>query len=171
MRINLLNKLTKLTNFGALYLFGCLFFSRAVLGEGFVAGTLVATPNSYVAIEQLQKGDYILSYNFESATFIEDQIIEIKKNTTKKIIQITLGDVVLEVDPDHKFYCPLLKNRWVKAKDLQERHFILKNISEVVRIDNIVKIDKETDVYCLSVKNNHNFLVTEQNILVHNLFV
>lgn len=152
-------------------LFLCLLFNQLITAEGFVSGTMVRTPSGYVPIDQLKENDEIISYDFENAAFAIDTIIKIRKHRTNKIIQINFDGQILEVAPDHKFYCPRSKQRWVQAKYLKKQHLILKNILELVRIDNLTEIEKEIDTYCLSVENNHNFFVSKQNIFVHNFAI
>lgn len=158
------NKITR----NVIFIFS-LFIFKSIFSEGFIAGTLIKTQNGYVPIEQLKENDLVISYDFKRASLTEDAIIGIKKEKTKKVIQLNMQDQVLEVSPDHKFYCPMIKGNWVKAKDLPVNHFLLKDVSELIKIDAIKEIDKETEVYTLSIKNNHNFFVSQQNILVHNV--
>lgn len=55
--------------------------------------------------------------------------------------------------------------------DLKEDHFILKNLTELVRVDQTTEIEKEVSVYTLSVRENHNFFVSDQDIFVHNFIL
>jgi len=152
-------------------LFLCLLFNQIIVAEGFVSGTMVKTPTGYIPIDQLKENDDIISYDFENTICVIDTISKIKKNRTNRIIQIKVNDQIIEVAPEHKFYCPLAKQRWMQAQGLKQHNFILKNILELIRIDNIIEIEKEIDIYCLTVENNHNFFVSEQDIFVHNFAI
>lgn len=148
-----------------------LSLSLHLRSEGFIAGTLVKTKNGYVPIEQLKENDLVVSYDFKNATLIEDSIVGISKKRVKKVIQLNINNHLLEVDPDHKFYCPMIKENWIKVKDIPLNHVVLKNASELIKINEIKEIEKEVEVYTLSIKNNHNFFISRECILVHNIAI
>ena len=163
------NKLRNLTLISLLII-------NPILGEGFVAGTLVRTSDYYVPIEDIKEKDLVTTFDFKKNVLVESEVIKISKKKIKKVIQLTIKGEVLEVAPDHKFYCPMVessffKNQWTKAENLKPNQFILSNIKEITRIDKVVEIKKEAQVYCISIKDNHNFFVTEQDILVHNFLI
>lgn len=121
------------------YVISFLFLlSQTIFGEGFVAGTLISASHGYIPIEELQVNHSVISYSFTHAKLVTNKIVQIKKNISSKIIQLTIQGKIIEVDPDQKFYCPLIENSWIAAKDLQKNHFILLGISHLVRIEKIV---------------------------------
>ena len=99
-----------------------LFPLSPLLAEGLVTGTVVTTPTGKVPIEQLKVGDLVVSYNFDTAKLETARIANIFKKKTHSITQLSIGSDTIEVDDDHKFYCPLLKEQWIEAHNLQERH-------------------------------------------------
>jgi len=152
-------------------LIACLLISNTILSEGFLAGTLIKTPNAYKPIEQLKENDLVTSYSFQNKNLVEGKIIKIKKVNYKTCIKLTIEGEDLLTAPDHKFYCPLNeKNHWVKAKELKSGDFILSDLTQCVRIDNVVEIAQECDFYCLSIDKYQNFFISEKNIFVHNFF-
>ncbi|MDR3647026.1 MAG: Hint domain-containing protein [Candidatus Babeliales bacterium] len=161
--------LKSLFSYKFLVLFVLLFLELGISCEGFIAGTLVKTQNGYIPIEQLKKNDCITSYNFKEKDITCGKILKITKKHYDKCIKLKINDQEIIAAPDHKFFCPLKKGCWIKAQDIEKNDFVLKEIKELVRIDDVVKIDQENDFYCLSIDSNHNFFVSQQNILVHNI--
>lgn len=153
-----------------------LLIINPMLGEGFIAGTLVRTPHNHTPIEQLKENDLVSTYDFKNNVLVNKEITKITKNKVNKIIQLIIKGQVIEVAADHKFFCPmaetsLFKNQWTKAENLKPNQFILSNAKELIKIDNILEIKKEDYVYCISIKNNPNFFVSEKDILVHNFVI
>ena len=147
-----------------------------IFGEGFVIGTLIKTTTNYIPIEQLKENDSVVSFDFKKNILVEGKITKVRKTHVNKIIKLVIKGEILEVAADHKFYCPLVessffKNQWVKAENLKPNQFILCNVNKLVKIDNVIELTKETSVYSISIKDNHNFLVSRHDILVHNFLV
>lgn len=81
-----MNKISK----NLLYVFFISFISYLIpstllLAEGFVVGTVVATPIGKVPIEQLKVGDLVVSYNFDTAKLETTYIANIFKKKTQSI--------------------------------------------------------------------------------------
>jgi hypothetical protein len=154
-----------------LFLISFFFISNSLLAEGFIAGTLVATPIGHLPIECLEEGDLVISYNFTKAILELTPITKTFKKRASEIIQLTVCNDVIQVDNSHKFYCPLLEKQWTTACNLQEHHFLLKGLGKIVSIDAIASVSEEKDVYCLSLQDNHNFFISQHEILVHNFAI
>ena len=79
----------------------------------FVMGTPVMTPAGYTAIEELEKGDTVLSYdhNFQKGVeanvspIIEANISAIASRQVKELMQVKLADsTTIQVTREHPFY-------------------------------------------------------------------
>jgi hypothetical protein len=160
-------KSVKLTK-NIIFLFS-VFIVRSIFSEGFIEGTLVKTQNGYVPIEQLKEGNYIASYSFKEKNLTNGKILKITKRHYKKCFKLTISGQEIIAAPDHKFFCPLKKGCWLKAQDIQKNDFVLKEIKDLVRIDDIIQLDQENDFYCLSIEKSHNYFVSENNVFVHNV--
>lgn len=163
-----LKKLRKLAKIKSFLLFLLIFLNNSILPEGFMAGTLVKTKDSYIPIEQLKENTFITSYKFKNKVLLDSKITKIKKQNYKTCIKLIINGKEIISAPDHKFFCPLRKGCWIKAQDLQQDDFILRGIKDLVRIESINKLDCDTDFYCLSIADNHNYFVSEQDVFVHN---
>ena len=161
--------LKKLFSYKAVILFLLLFLELNISCEGFIAGTLVKIQGGYVTIEQLKENDCITSYNFKEKNLTSGKIIKATKKHYKKCIKLTISGHEVIAAPDHKFFCPLKKGCWIKAQDIQKNDFVLKEIKDLVRIDDTIELDQENDFYCLSIDKSHNYFVSENHIFVHNV--
>ncbi len=139
-----------------------------IFSEGFVKGTLVKTKDHYKPIEQLNVNDEVLSYKFKSKEIVPSKITQISKYRYENCVKLTINGIDIVCAPDHKFFCPLRKGGWIKAKDLHKNDFVIRNVTDLVRLNDITVIKEEADFYCLSIQDNHNYLISEQDIFVHN---
>src|ERR1700719_2141248 len=73
----------------------------SLVGEGFVAGTLVCTPQGYVPIEELSVGDEVLTSDLNF--YRVDPIIHVTRYVVEDYVRITIKDVVIDVAADHPF--------------------------------------------------------------------
>src|SRR5690606_20315106 len=80
---------------------------------GFIAGTLVKTPNGHIPIEQLEVNDLIICYDYQNS-FTTRSISHIKKQTTTAYLCIVCESKPLYTSSDHLFYLPQ-QNIWVPA--------------------------------------------------------
>jgi len=161
---NISSQITK--NF--IFIFSLLIV-KSIFSEGFIAGTLVKTLDSYTQIEQLKENDCITSYNFKEKDLACGKILKTTKKHYDKCIKLTINGQEIITAPDHKFFCPLKKGCWIKAQEIQKNDFVLKDIKDLVRIDDIIELNQENDFYCLSIDKSHNYFVSESNVFVHNV--
>lgn len=150
------------------FLFLLSLIANNVFTEGFIAGTLVKTKNGYAPIDQLKENDSVTSYSFKNKELHECKILKVKKQHYNKSIKIKANGSEIITAPDHKFYLPLhTKIRWVAASDLKPKDSVLRNIKELVQVDEVTELNG-ADFYSLSIDKYHNFFVTQHDILVHN---
>lgn len=100
-----------------------------IIDECFHKDTLVNTPDGYVKISDLSKGDTV--YNMISETHIE----KIHKNvvSTSRTCIVTVGGVEVFTTVDHLFFTT---RGWVKAKDLCKQDYILDRLN-INRLDDL----------------------------------
>jgi len=82
------------------------------------AGTKVNTPDGAINIEDLNAGDYVLSYDTKQQSFKKNVIQETyERSFNGELVQIETEDgSFLEVTPDHPIWT--INRGWVEAKDL-----------------------------------------------------
>lgn len=153
-----------------IFLLICLLFNLNIFAEGFLSGTLIKISNGYKDISQLKENDLVESYNFKDKSIVQGKIKRIIKKDYKSYIKLTISGKEIITAPDHKFYCPLnQKYKWVRAKDLKEKDFILSSITHCIRIEKIEEKKQDLIFYCLSIDKYQNYFVSEENIFVHNI--
>ena len=138
----------------------------------FTKGTEVFSKDN-LKINEIEKGDFVYSYNFEKEKIEEKEVLTIFKSKVNKIIKLTLKNTKtnltedIETTPEHLFYT---NGNYRLAKYLKVGDELKSFNNEIVEIVNIEtkKLEKEIFVYNIEVKDNHNYFVGENKILVHN---
>ena len=138
----------------------------------FTEGTKVFSRDN-LKIDEIEKGDFVYSYNFEKEKIEEKEVLTIFKSKVNKIIKLTLKNTKtnltedIETTPEHLFYT---NGNYRLAKYLKVGDELKSFNNEIVEIVNIEtkKSEKEIFVYNIEVKDNHNYFVGENRILVHN---
>ena len=132
----------------------------------FVAGTQVYTETGYKNIEDIQNGDMVWSYNETTQEFELKEVYDtyIRYSYTE-IITIGIGDTEITATYNHRF---LTQNRgWITIKEITTDDWLISE-DGVYQISSY-KSEMTTDYfYNLNVQDNHNYLVSDKNIVVHN---
>lgn len=148
-------------------LFLCLLTTSLLHGEGFIAGTLVKTPTGYTPIEELKIGDTVICFDLKGSCLEKKVTYTHQKHVTRFLI-ITVNNKEIIVADDHTFYIPS-EEKWVIAEELKIGHVLFKNCLEQVTIDQIQEIPVNDSAYDITVDEYHNFCVTQEDIIVHNV--
>ena len=132
----------------------------------FLAGTQILTTKALKSIEKIVVGDSVYSYNLEKNLVELSKITKFLKRHTQEIYEVVTDNQKILVTAEHPFYVE--EKGWVRVKNLQSG-FILKtkgNTKE--RIISVTLKETPETVYNIEVEGNHNYFVTNSNILVHN---
>ena len=134
----------------------------------FPAGTQVYTESGYKNIEDIQNGDMVWSYNETTQEFELKEVYDtyIRYSYTE-IITIGIGDTEITATYEHRF---LTQNRgWITIKEITTDDWLISE-DGVYQITSY-KSEMRTDYfYNLNVQDNHNYLVSDKNIVVHNAY-
>lgn len=134
----------------------------------FVAGTKVVTDKGMKSIETIQVGDLVLSHDKKSKADEFNKVLNLKNRTSPNIIKIILEDErTIKSTDNHPYYTKRGENyKWVEAKDLKvgDQLHSTKAPSKIAKIEKLAG-DK---VFNFEVENNHNYYVSDSEILVHN---
>ena len=87
-----------------------------------------------------------------------------------KIYEVTLeNNEVIKSTEKHQYF--VLDKGWVRAYDLKVGDTLSSTIKGKLKIKNIkvVEYDKPIKTYNLTIEDTHNYLITEYEVLVHNV--
>ena len=135
----------------------------------FVAGTKVLTKNGLKNIEDIKVGEYVYTFDPDKNIKELQPVTDTMISKNNKLYEITLENgEVIKATEKHPFY--VLDKGWVRSYDLKVGDELTSPKVGLIKIKTIkIKQYKEAiTVYNLGVKDNHNYLVTEYEILVHN---
>ncbi len=135
----------------------------------FLADTLIYTPNGYKNIQDIKSGDKVYSYNEKTGEIEIDEVMYLIKHQFDSIHDITLEDgTKIHITFNHPVYDPISK-KWIDAGSLKEGDYLQDSNGKKLKIIDITIREEEFTVYNFEVKDNHNYFVTESNVLVHNV--
>ena len=134
----------------------------------FVEGTKVLTENGYKSIEDIEKGEYVYAMNVDTNTYELKKVLRKIENETNKIYKITVNDKVIETTEKHEIY--VIDKGWIAASELKEGDKLssMNDVdTEITKIE-IEEYKEQIPVYNMEVEGHHNYLITDNNFLVHN---
>ena len=132
----------------------------------FVAGTLVMTKEGYKAIEKIEEGEEVLSYNENLGIFEYKEVVEVYKNETKELSHIKTKKDEIVSTPGHSI---LTSEGWKKAKDIKVNDLI-KTKEGYERVIEVYseELEEVENVYNLNVLGYHTYVVGYGLLVVHN---
>jgi hypothetical protein len=132
----------------------------------FKAGTQIFAKKGSNPIEQIVVGDSVYSYNIEKNTIELSKVVKSFERKTQEIYELTTDNQKIYVTAEHPFY--VVGNGWVKVKDLKAGAVLKTKDGSIEHVTSSVLEKHPETVYNIEVEGNHNYFVTNSNILVHN---
>lgn len=146
------------------------FITRGMTSNhSFVAGTVVATISGFIAIENIQEGDYVLSEDPETKDVTYKRVLETYINDAYELIHLNIDGEELVTTPAHPFY---VKNvGFVVAGDLEEGAILVD--SEGNELHLLIKkwehLQSPIPVYNFAIEDYHTYFVGQNEVFVHNV--
>ncbi|MBR2138163.1 MAG: hypothetical protein IKC22_07500 [Bacilli bacterium] len=132
----------------------------------FVAGTLVMTKQGLKAIEEIQVGDQVLSYNDNLEIFEYKDVIEVYNNEATELCHIHTEAEEIVCTPNHSI---LTADGWKVASELTSKDSIKTSIGFVqVKSIEIEQLKEKINVYNFNVLGYHTYVVGDGLLVVHN---
>jgi YD repeat-containing protein len=135
-----------------------------------VAGTLVLADDELVPIEKIQTGSRVSTWDFDSRTVTESEVLFAgQTGRAHVIVEITIDDgETFRSTADHPFWT---NNRgWTEAAELTKDDVLLSTRGQAVRIIRVERIHylKPVPVFDIRVRVHRWFFIGRRGILVHN---
>ena len=136
--------------------------------ECFVSGTKVLVENGYKNIEDIQVGDYVYALDLDTNEKSLKQVTRKFEGLSNETYEIVVNGEKITTTPKHEFY--VIDKGWIRAYDLEvgdvlnsfnNGHLEITDIKYVMHSDPV-------KVYNLTVDGLHNYLISSDQLLVHN---
>ena len=132
----------------------------------FTGDTKVAVENGYKNIKDIKVGDYVYSYNLDTNKKELKKVLETFIHQKDEIYTLKVNNQLIHTTEEHPFY--VINKGWINTKKLNFDDKLLSIKNGPTNIQNISKRKNKTYVYNFEVEDNHNYLITTDEILVHN---
>lgn len=135
----------------------------------FLAGTLIATPNGNIPIENIQAGNVVYCYDSIQKKLTTQAVSEIFSNFAEMYLLLyTENGEMLQVTGQHLFY-QNETNTWIKANQLQQGMKLYSPLKNTpIEILKIEVVEEKVSTYNFEVPIHQNYLVSSSGILAHN---
>lgn len=129
--------------------------------------TLVQTVCGPKCIADIQVGEKIYSYDEDLRTVNVDTVTQVIQSNSTQIIELIINHEIIRTTPSHPF---LTESGWVNAGSLKTGDAIV-TANGIVVVDSINTCQFEQPIltFNLCVEKAHNFIVGENNVVVHNV--
>lgn len=134
----------------------------------FIAGTLVATKNGLVPIEDIQPGDLVWATDEETGETALKEVVQLFRNETEEWVHVTVNGEEITCTPNHPFYSPV--KGWTSAIDLRAGDILVMLNGEYVVVEQVQHelLENPEATYNFEVEDYHTYYVGETGVLVHN---
>lgn len=136
----------------------------------FKKNTKVLTNKGYINIQDIKVNDLVVSYNIDSNKNEYSKVIKTfeHKDTKDYLYKITSKSIVIEATSKHPICINNDKMEYIEAEKIKISDKLVDLDGNKHLVDKIEFNEIVDTFYNLEVKDNHNYYVTENNILVHN---
>ena len=135
----------------------------------FVAGTLVHTLSGVIAIENLKRGDKVISGNPDTMEIANKTVLETFSHEVDRLIHLTINGEEIITTFDHPFY--VKSKGFVQAANLWIGAELVNSYGYTFKIEKMYRefLNEETcTVYNCKVEDYHTYFVGKNYIWVHN---
>ncbi|GLY35666.1 hypothetical protein Amsp01_016900 [Amycolatopsis sp. NBRC 101858] len=132
----------------------------------FPAGTTVATEHGQVPIERIGVGDRVWARDLTTGHSELRGVVGLFSKHADEILTVTTAATSLQVTPQHPFW--VVGKGWTDAGALQAGDRLTTLGGEEQAITGITSARAPTTVYNFEVEGDHNYYITDAQLLVHN---
>ena len=135
----------------------------------FVAGTAILASVGYVAIENIEAGDWVWASDPETGETELKQVVQTFVNEATELIRVTFNEEEIVCTTEHPFYSPA--KGWTAACKLRAGDILVMLNGEYVVVEQVQHelLETPVSVYNFEVEDFHTYYVGSTGVLVHNL--
>lgn len=136
----------------------------------FKKNTKVLTNKGYINIQDIKVNDLVVSYNIDSNKNEYSKVTKTfeHKDTKDYLYKIVSNSIVIEATSKHPICIDNGKMEYIEAEKIKISDKLVDLDGNKHLVDKIEFNEIVDTFYNLEVEDNHNYYVTENNILVHN---
>ena len=136
----------------------------------FSGDTEVYTSDGLVCIEDVQVGDSVWAYNYETGETELKEVLNVWVKETDEILHVSTsdGETTIDTTTNHPFYVE--EKGWVAAGDIEVGDVLYTADGDEVEVTDLEleNLAEPISVYNLEVADFHTYFVGEYGVLVHN---
>ena len=134
----------------------------------FVAGTMVKTEGGYKAIEEIEVGDKVWSWDEATGEQALKTVVQLFRNEKDVLVHIDAAGEHIQTTLGHPFY--VAGKGWVKAGELKSGDVLKLYDGKEAEINSVsIKESKPVITYNFEVEDSHTYYVTQSDVLCHNM--
>ena len=134
----------------------------------FIAGTLVSVSEGAVPIDELKIGDEVYSYSHDEQTPKVSKVSETHVHVVGKVFEILLSSgIEIVTTAEHPFFEYDSRN-YLRADQLTVGMKLMSRSGDLIEIEGVEVVERKVEVFNITVSGNHNYFVSEAEVLVHN---
>ena len=133
----------------------------------FAAGTMVKTEGGYKAIEEIEVGDKVWSWDEATGEQALKTVVQLFRNEKDVLVHIDAAGEQIQTTLGHPFY--VVGKGWVKAGELKSGDVLKLYDGKEAEINSIsIKESKPVITYNFEVEDSHTYYVTQSDVLCYN---
>jgi len=138
------------------------------LDDCFIAGTLVATEDGNMPIEEIEIGDYVWAWDEETGEVSLKRVVETYINETVELVHVFVSGEEITTTTEHPFYLPV--KGWIPASELAAGDALLLLNGEYAVVEAVHQelLEEPVKTYNFQVEGWHTYYVSALGVLVHN---
>ena len=135
----------------------------------FPAGTLVATPNGHLPIEDIVLGQEVFAFDFPTQTQLTRKVAAVYHGKTNSWVDISLADETIRATRKHPVWVHS-EQRWLPAEALEIGMTVTTRDGSLRMIDGLEThaLRELAPTFNLTIEETNNFYAGDVELLVHN---
>ena len=130
-------------------------------------GTMVKTEGGYKAIEEIEVGDKVWSWDEATGEQALKTVVQLFRNEKDVLVHIDAAGEEIQTTLGHPFY--VAGKGWVKAGELKSGDVLKLYDGKEAEINGVsIKESKPVITYNFEVEDSHTYYVTQSDVLCHN---